>query len=76
MSILQCQACGQKYRLPTTGAGMGRRCPTCGCALVPESGEPIVDAAVVPEVNPRRVPRADEGSLLGSFGKALMGDGN
>ena len=60
MSILQCQACGQKYRLPSAGAGTSRRCPTCGGALVPESGEPIVDAAVVPEVNPRRVPRADE----------------
>ena len=60
MSILQCQACGKKYRIQAEAAGRDYRCQTCGGALVPEAGETIVQAAIVTEVNPGRSPRADE----------------
>ena len=60
MSILQCRACGKKYRVEGEDSGRNYRCQTCGGALVPEAGEPIVEAAIAAEVNSSRRPQADE----------------
>ena len=60
MSILQCRACGKKYRVEGALAGKSYRCQTCGGALVPEAGEDVVEPAVVTEVNSAGRPRADE----------------
>ena len=60
MSILQCRACGKKYRVEGEDSGRNYRCQTCGGTLVPEAGEPIVEAAIAADVNSPRRPQADE----------------
>ncbi len=60
MAILQCRACGKKYRVEGGVLGGNYRCQTCGGTLVPEAGEPIVEADIAGEENSPRRPRADE----------------
>lgn len=60
MPILQCGACGKKYRVEGESSGMSYRCRTCGGTLVPEAGEPIVEAAIATDLNSPRRPRSDE----------------
>jgi hypothetical protein len=83
MSILQCRACGKKYRVTSEVPGDALRCQACGGALagtdeaLAAEGVPLPFSRLAGRVlsaGSRSGGGKDEGSLLGGIGSMIMGD--